>query len=139
MGSKHFMGIHGYVLVYSVASRQSFETVRVIVEKILSHLVCHSESTCPWQIPGEVAHSCEQGESWAPMVIVGNKSDLKAELRQVPAEDGQALADYYHCSFTEASARLNSNVTRVFELVVAETEKSRDPSKPTGGNKCCVM
>ena len=40
MGSKHFIGIHGYMLVYSVASRQSFETVRVIIDKILNHLVC---------------------------------------------------------------------------------------------------
>ena len=40
MGSKHFIGIHGYMLVYSVASRQSFDTVHVIIDKILNHLVC---------------------------------------------------------------------------------------------------
>lgn len=73
------------------------------------------------------------------MVIVGNKSDLKPELRQVPAEEGLELAKVYKCSFTEASARLDSNVTKAFEFIVAETEKSRDPSKPTGGSKCCVM
>lgn len=39
MNSKHFIGIHGYMLVYSVASRQSFEMIRVIREKILNHLV----------------------------------------------------------------------------------------------------
>ena len=44
MGSKHFIGIHGYMLVYSVASRQSFDTVHVIIDKILNHLVCLPDS-----------------------------------------------------------------------------------------------
>lgn len=39
LNSKHFIGIHGYVLVYSVASMQSFEMVEVIKDKILNHLV----------------------------------------------------------------------------------------------------
>lgn len=39
MNSKHFIGIHGYVLVYSVASKSSFEMVQVIREKLLNHLV----------------------------------------------------------------------------------------------------
>lgn len=39
MTSKHFIGIHGYVLVYSVASKSSFEMVQVIREKLLNHLV----------------------------------------------------------------------------------------------------
>ena len=73
------------------------------------------------------------------MVIVGNKSDLKPELRQVPTEDGLAMAQRYKCSFTEASARLNNNVVKAFELLVSETEKSQDPNEPTGGNKCIVM
>ena len=73
------------------------------------------------------------------MVVVGNKSDLKPELRQVPAEEGLQLARKYNCSFTEASARLNSNVTKAFELVLSETEKSRDPNTPPGGSKCCLM
>lgn len=39
LNSKHFIGIHGYVIVYSVGSRQSFDMVRNIREKILNHLV----------------------------------------------------------------------------------------------------
>lgn len=39
LNSKHFIGIHGYMLVYSVASMQSFEMVSVIYDKILNHLV----------------------------------------------------------------------------------------------------
>ena len=39
LNSKHFIGIHGYMLVYSVSSMQSFEMVQVIREKIINHLV----------------------------------------------------------------------------------------------------
>jgi hypothetical protein len=42
LNSKHFIGIHGYMLVYSVASTQSFEMVQVIRDKILNHLVASS-------------------------------------------------------------------------------------------------
>jgi hypothetical protein len=40
LNSKHFIGIHGYMIVYSVGSKQSFEMVRIIRDKILNHLVC---------------------------------------------------------------------------------------------------
>lgn len=39
LNSKHFIGIHGYMIVYSVASKQSFEMVQIIYDKILNHLV----------------------------------------------------------------------------------------------------
>jgi hypothetical protein len=42
LNSKHFIGIHGYMIVYSVGSKQSFEMVRIIRDKILNHMVCLS-------------------------------------------------------------------------------------------------
>jgi Ras homolog enriched in brain len=42
LNSKHFIGIHGYMLVYSVASRQSFDVLPIIRDKILNHLVSTS-------------------------------------------------------------------------------------------------
>src|SRR5438045_8144653 len=44
LNSKHFIGIHGYMLVYSVSSLASFEMVQVIRDKILNHLVRPSPS-----------------------------------------------------------------------------------------------
>ncbi|KAK0512671.1 hypothetical protein JMJ35_004688 [Cladonia borealis] len=117
LNSKHFIGIHGYMLVYSVASKQSFDMIRTLRDKILNHL----------------------GADWVPMVIVGNKSDLRADQRHVPTEDGRKLAEEFNCGFTEASARLNTNVARAFEMMVAEIEKSQNPNEPTGGAKCCLM
>ncbi|KAI4128570.1 MAG: hypothetical protein LQ338_002664 [Usnochroma carphineum] len=105
------------MLVYSVASKQSFEMVRVLRDKILNHL----------------------GADWVPLMIVGNKSDLKPEQRQVSADEGRQMAEDFKCGFTEASARLNTNVSKAFENMIAEIEKAQNPSEPTGGNKCCVM
>ena len=80
-----------------------------------------------------------QGADWVPLVIVGNKSDLKAEQRQVPTEQGAKLAEEFKCGFTEASARLNTNVSKAFELMIAEIEKSQKPSEPPGQGKTCSM
>ncbi|OGM39153.1 GTP-binding protein rhb1 [Aspergillus bombycis] len=79
LNSKHFIGIHGYIIVYSVASRQSFDMVRVIRDKILNHL----------------------GADYVPLVVVGNKSDLKSEQRQVSLDEGRGLGEDFHCAFTE--------------------------------------
>ncbi|RHZ50242.1 uncharacterized protein CDV56_100708 [Aspergillus thermomutatus] len=117
LNSKHFIGIHGYIIVYSVASRQSFEMVRVIRDKILNHL----------------------GAEHVPLVVVGNKSDLKSEQRQVSLDEGRQLGEEFHCAFTEASARLDYNVTKAFDLMIGEIEKSQNPSQPAGGSKCILM
>ncbi len=47
LNSKHFIGIHGYMLVYSVSSLQSFEMVQVIRDKILNHLVRQPPPSSP--------------------------------------------------------------------------------------------
>ncbi|EAT83621.2 hypothetical protein SNOG_09429 [Parastagonospora nodorum SN15] len=129
LNSKHFIGIHGYVIVYSVASKQSFEMARVIRDKILNHL-----STCK-----DSNHVQHQAVDWVPIVIVGNKSDLRPEQRQVTPEDGKALAEEFKCAWTEASARYNENVLKAFELIISEVERSQNPSEPAGGSKCTVM
>jgi len=117
LNSKYFIGIHGYMIVYSVASRQSFDMISIIRDKILNHL----------------------GSDWVPLVIVGNKSDLKTEQRHVSLEEGRQLGEEFHCAFTEASARLDDNVTKAFDLMIREIEKSQTSSQPINGSKCAVM
>ncbi|KAI8813050.1 P-loop containing nucleoside triphosphate hydrolase protein [Cladochytrium replicatum] len=100
LNSKHVIGIHGYVLVYSITSRPSFEMCKVIRDKILNYT----------------------GIDWVPIVIVGNKCDLEAQ-RQVQTEEAAALAQEWKCSHIEASAKHNQNITKTFELVLMEIEK----------------
>jgi len=54
---KYANGVHGYVLVYSINSRQSFDMIQTIYDKILDY----------------------SGMGSMPMVIVGQKADLSGE------------------------------------------------------------
>lgn len=54
MSSRHAIGIHGYVFVYSITSLSSFEMIKIIRDKILNYT----------------------GTDNVPAVLVGNKCDL---------------------------------------------------------------
>lgn len=106
---QYAVGIHGYVLVYSVTSRSSFNMVKIINDKILNAL----------------------GNDSVPRVLVGNKTDLIYDrfvfsspvavrvlivfrwltlVRVVSFEEGKALADSWGCEFFETSAKHNENI-----------------------------
>lgn len=110
MNQKHFIGIHGYMLVYSIASRASFDMITIIRDKILN----------------------ATGADTLPMVIVGNKADLDSQ-RQVSTEEGQQLAESFGAAFVETSAKSNRNVDKAFEALIAQIDStSSDPSKDKG-------
>lgn len=56
LNSKHAIGIHGFVLVYSVTNHKSFDMVQVVYDKIINFCGMHS----------------------IPCVIVGSKIDLQS-------------------------------------------------------------
>ncbi|GAA5880380.1 hypothetical protein JCM16303_003921 [Sporobolomyces ruberrimus] len=118
LSSRHAVGLHGWILVYSVASRTSFEMCSIIRDKILNYT----------------------GRDAVPMVLVGNKSDLAVQ-RQVTREEGMELAaSWGKTAFMESSARTNENVTRIFESCVAEIEKDMNPEpEPEKGSSCVLM
>lgn len=49
-------------------------------------------------------------------MLVGNKCDESAELREVTSAEGQAEANKWHISFMETSAKTNHNVTELFQV-----------------------
>ncbi|KAK9481337.1 small GTPase superfamily [Lipomyces japonicus] len=114
MNQKHSIGVHGYVLVYSITSRSSFDMIRVIRDKILNNT----------------------GTESIPVVIVGNKSDLGSQ-RKVETVEGKNLAIEWNCPFVETSARHNANIAKVFELLIAEIEKYQNPA-PDQAGKCVI-
>jgi Ras family protein len=115
INQKHLIGIHGYLLVYSVASRSSFEMIRIVLDKILNNT----------------------GSDKVPAVIVGNKSDLHIQ-RQVTEDEGRQLAKELACGFVETSARHNENVARAFEMLIVEIERQQNPVVQEQ-SKCVVM
>ncbi|KAK2704594.1 hypothetical protein QYM36_016856 [Artemia franciscana] len=80
--SHYTMDIHGYIFVYAITSRSSFEIVRTLYEKLLDM----------------------SGKQQVPAILVGNKCDLLRD-RAVSIEEGKQLADYMHAAFFETSAR----------------------------------
>ena len=79
-----------------------------------------------------------KGANWVPIVLVGNKNDLRREQRQVSEEQGRLLANTYKCAWIEASARFNENISKAFELLIMEIEKSQNPES-SGESKCTLM
>lgn len=108
------VGIHGYLFVYSVTLRQSFELVDIIRDKILNSI----------------------GTENIPIVLVGNKSDLDHQ-RQVDYSEGEALARKFHCPFLETSVRENVNVQNAFTLLIDDIERIQNPQVEE--EQRCVM
>lgn len=115
LNSKHAIGIHGFVLVYSVASRKSFDMIQIVYDKIVNFC----------------------GLNQIPCVIVGSKPDL--QNRQVQPEEGQQLAKQNHAAWVETSAKTNTNVGKVFELCLAEIEKASPNSKSEPPSSKCTI
>lgn len=120
LNPSHAVGhIHGYVLVYSVASRKSFEMIQIIHDKI-----------------------ADWGIADVPCVIAASKVDLR-DSRQVDATEGRSLASAHNAAWIETSAKENVNVGKVFELCLGEIEK-RLPHHMTDSPKssrysCAIM
>jgi len=115
MNQKHSIGVHGYVLVYSITSRSSFEMIQIIRDKILNNT----------------------GTESVPMIVVGNKSDLGPQ-RKVETIEGKNLAQEWNCPFVETSARHNANIAKVFELLIGEIEKYQNPPAEAP-SKCIIV
>ncbi|KAH9849973.1 small GTPase superfamily [Lenzites betulinus] len=116
LNSKHAIGIHGYVLVYSVTSRKSYEMIRIVYDKIIDFCGINS----------------------IPCVIVGSKTDLPN--RQVDEEEAQKLAHDLDAAFVETSAKNNVNVAKVFELCLAQIEKRQPNNKQEPpASRCIIM
>ncbi|TFY75392.1 hypothetical protein EWM64_g8621 [Hericium alpestre] len=119
LNSKHAIGIHGFVLVYSVASRNSFDMIQIVYDKIVNFCGIHE----------------------IPCVIVGAKMDLSQRgSRQVAPSEGEQLAKENHAAWIETSSKNNINVSKVFELCLGEIER-HSPSHKTEppANKCIIM
>lgn len=118
LNSKHAIGIHGYVLVYSVTNRNSFDMIQIVYDKIISYC----------------------GLNDIPCVIVGSKTDLTTSpiSRQVKPNEGEELAKANKAAWVETSAKNDVNVAKVFELCIAEIEKTA-PAEGPAKSGCIIM
>ena len=88
-------GGEGFILVYTVTEKRSFEEVRRF--KAMIDRVRNYEKV--------------------PIVIAANKKDLEHK-RQISTKEGEIMAKEFDCPFFETSAALRYNVDEVFEEIV---------------------
>merc|ERR1712159_22050 len=85
----------GFLLVYSITSRASFEELNAFHGQILR----------------------VKDADKVPMVLVGNKADL-GEERQVTLVEGEEAGQHFSCPMMEASAKTRMNVEDCFYTLV---------------------
>ena len=113
----------GFLLVYSIASQDSFNHVKTLIEKIT-------------RTKGPQA-------SKVPIVIVGNKCDLPDDQREVQEDTGKNFAQTYNFPFFEASAVTQANASSCFNALVKamfNTDNTQKNAPKKGGKgKCTIL
>eukprot|EP01115_Flamella_aegyptia_P001915 TRINITY_DN131_c0_g2_i2.p1 TRINITY_DN131_c0_g2~~TRINITY_DN131_c0_g2_i2.p1 ORF type:complete len:140 (-),score=51.22 TRINITY_DN131_c0_g2_i2:24-401(-) len=114
MRDQYMRSGQGFLTVFAITSRSSFDEITSFREQILR----------------------VKDEDKVPMVVAGNKCDLDDE-RQVPTSEGQDLAKSFGCPFFETSAKARINVEEAFYDLVREIRKDNleKSGGSTGGKK----
>jgi len=119
MREQYMRSGEGFLLVYSITSRNSFEEITTFHQGILR----------------------VKDQDTFPMIVVANKCDLEYE-RQVGMNEGRDLAKHFGCRFIETSAKQRINVDEAFLSLVHEIQQYNDrmfgkrgppQSQPSGG------
>ncbi|EJU04580.1 ras-domain-containing protein [Dacryopinax primogenitus] len=97
----------GFLIVYAINSRTSFEELTALHQQILR---------------------VKDADNF-PVVIVANKCDLEYE-RQVGGHEGRDLARHFGAPFIESSAKHRVNVDEAFTALVREIRKYQRPAPP---------
>jgi len=101
----------GFILVYSVASKSSYQTVSELRKQILM-----------------IKERADY-----PIILLGNKADLDEQDRRVTYEQGQELASSWVCGFFETSAKTRLNVEESFDWLVRAMVKHAHKLKSGDG------
>lgn len=105
----------GFVLVYSISSRASFQQLKSFHNQIRR------------------VKESSTGTSASPIMLVGNKCDRVTE-REVSTQEGSSLARELGCEFVEASAKNCVNVEKAFYDVVRQLRRQRLSGGSGGGS-----
>lgn len=110
MREQYMRSGEGFLLIYSITSRMSFDEIQTFHQQILR----------------------VKDKDWFPVVLVGNKCDLENE-RVVGTTEGRDLARGFKSRFLEASAREKINVDEAFYSLVREIRKFNKEQGGDGG------
>ncbi|CAO3627097.1 unnamed protein product [Mucor fragilis] len=129
MREQYMRNGEGFLLVYSITSRLSFDEITTFYQQI-----CRVKD-----------------RDYFPMVLVGNKCDLEGD-RQVSSQEGRDLAKNFGCQFIETSAKQRINVDEAFFEVVRDIRRYNKEQETRGhdqfgiqdapdvaSDKCCIL
>ncbi|KAG7176103.1 GTP-binding protein GEM-like, partial [Homarus americanus] len=100
----------GWVVVYSISDRESFQEASTALGKI-------------WSL-GHVTHRA--------VILVANKTDLE-RTRVVPITEGRTLAVTYECKFIEVSAGFDHNVDELLVGILTQIRLKQQAQQQTEG------
>ena len=107
----------GFVLVYSIDDRESFESLKDKYDRVVKN----------------------KSDDVYSVIIVGNKCDLE-DKRKVTKEEGESYAKSKGVDFMEVSALKTINVKETFvKLAHNLLEKKITQKTEAGGDKCCII
>lgn len=95
--SAYYRGALGAMVVYDVTRRRTFDHVERWVEELRAHA------------DGSIV-----------VALIGNKADMPAHRREVPADEAARFAEEQGLFFSEASALTGDNVERAFLTLLEE-------------------
>ncbi|XP_028929112.1 ras-related protein R-Ras [Ornithorhynchus anatinus] len=107
MREQYMRAGHGFLLVFAVNDRPSFNEIGKLHTQILR----------------------VKDRDDFPMVLVGNKADLE-ETRQVPRDAALSFAHSHRLPYLEASAKLRLNVDEAFHQLVRAVRKFQEQESP---------
>eukprot|EP00824_Muranothrix_gubernata_P025562 TRINITY_DN8316_c0_g4_i1.p1 TRINITY_DN8316_c0_g4~~TRINITY_DN8316_c0_g4_i1.p1 ORF type:complete len:271 (+),score=62.45 TRINITY_DN8316_c0_g4_i1:281-1093(+) len=112
-------GKDGYLFVFSLTSRHSLENLQEFYTQLL-----------------QLHHAQSMTDAHPPILVVGNKADLKAE-RKVAEEEGRNLAASFQAAdYIETSAKTGQNVPEMFKRILREILKNEKSAKKKTRNFC---
>ena len=97
-----------YALVYSITSRESFDSMRLWHDNI--HAVRNNWISTP--------HPSRRLERPELLALIATQCDVPDSQRQVSVDEGMKLARELECLFYETSAKTAYNVDEVFERMI---------------------
>jgi small GTP-binding protein len=105
-----------FLLIFSLTSKNSLEELHVILDDIIR--IKNKKNIC--------------------MILVGNKCDLKSEII-ITKNDIQKLADKWECKYYETSAKLNINISELFEDIFRQTLELEEKQEKKKKKKICTL
>ncbi|KAH7830947.1 Ras1 [Monocercomonoides exilis] len=115
MQDQYILSGDGFLLVYAVDSKPSFDEIRKLRDRILT----------------------VKEKDKVPIVICANKRDLSMNYHHVSSQEGRDMAKSFGCPLLETSAKERFNVVEAFHTLVREIRKEKEPiEKP---KKRCIF